>query len=131
MRERDHREGIAAPLELGPPLAAAKGLHEWACFCAHQAAEQAAKALYRRLHPEAWGHVVSDLLARLAEPLRSASRLIEREKELDRYCVSAHYPNGCESGASMDYYAAPDAERALGHAQAIIERCAHHPGTAP
>ncbi len=37
------------------------GFYNWACFSAQQSAEKAVKAIFQKMHAEAWGHSVSDL----------------------------------------------------------------------
>jgi len=44
--------------------------YEWACFVAQQAVEKAVKAIYERLHCEAWGNSISYLLRDLPEEAR-------------------------------------------------------------
>jgi HEPN domain-containing protein len=41
------------------------GQHDWACFASHQAAEKALKGLHLHLGQDAWGHVVTRLMADL------------------------------------------------------------------
>lgn len=49
------------------------GRHEWACSAAHQAAEEAVKALYRARAQEARGRCVARLLGELPPELGVAS----------------------------------------------------------
>ena len=51
-----------------------EGFYEWACFTSQQAAEKAIKAVFQRLHGEAWGHGTKALLENL--PYEDSSRLI-------------------------------------------------------
>jgi HEPN domain-containing protein len=46
------------------------GDYEWAAFASHQAAEKAIKAAYQKLHLEASGHVLTELLKGLAQNVR-------------------------------------------------------------
>ena len=64
--------------------------HELACFAAHQAAELAVKALHLARGQEAWGHVLTRLLADL--PDSPAEDLIERARVLDNYYVPDPVP---------------------------------------
>ena len=52
------------------------GDYDWAAFASHQAAEKAVKAVYQKLHRDAWGHTVSMLIGELATQVASASDLI-------------------------------------------------------
>ncbi len=99
------------------------GFHEWAAFAAHQAAEKAAKALFQRLHLEAWGHALSALMQSLPAEARPEPSLIERAKNLDLHYIPTRYPNGFERGAPTDYYTRSQAERAIADAEAILEFC--------
>lgn len=96
------------------------GDYNWAAFASHQAAEKAVKAVYQKLHMEAWGHTVSDLLAHLPEQAKADQVLVDRAKELDRHYIPTRYPNGFESGAPADFYTRGVSEEAITHAQAIL-----------
>ncbi|MBA3832156.1 MAG: HEPN domain-containing protein [Chthoniobacterales bacterium] len=48
--------------------------YDWSAFASQQAAEKAIKALFQRLHLEAWGHVLSSLLAHVFIVLTHSSR---------------------------------------------------------
>lgn len=102
-----------------------QGYYEWACFAAHQAAEKAVKALYESRNMETWGHSVSRMLEHLPEDVKPATELIDKAKELDRHYIPTRYPNFHSEGAPLDYYTRGDAERAVGHAQEIVEFCRH------
>jgi len=96
--------------------ARAGGHHEWAAFGAQQAAEKALKALYQKLHLDAWGHVLTDLFAQLPRDLRSDVALTDAAKALDKHYIPTRYPNGFERGAPADFYTAAEADRALADA---------------
>ena len=95
----------------------------WAAFAAHQAAEKAIKAVFQKLHLEAWGHVLSALLQQLPDAARPSAGLIDAAKELDKHYIPTRYPNGFERGAPVDFYTRGEAERAIAHAESIIEFC--------
>jgi HEPN domain-containing protein len=92
--------------------------HEWACFAAQQAAEKAAKALHESVGTEAWGHSVAELLRGLDDV---PAEIVDAARVLDKHYIPARYPNSHPTGAPGDLYTAPEADRALGDAQAIIE----------
>jgi len=98
-------------------------IYEWACFCAQQAAEKAIKALYERLHGEAWGHSVSKLLTKLPRNSKPPEELIDKAITLDRYYIQTRYPNGFDAGAPKDYFTQRDAKEAVEYAAEIIEFC--------
>jgi HEPN domain-containing protein len=99
------------------------GDHDWAAFAAHQAAECAIKALFQKLHLDAWGHTLSLLLGALPESARPTPELIDRAKALDKHYIPTRYPNGFERGAPVDFYTRPEAERCIADAEAILEFC--------
>ncbi len=97
--------------------------YEWGAFASHQAAEKAIKALFQKLHRDAWGHVLSLLLAHLPEDARASEELIDRAKELDKHYIPTRYPNGFERGAPVDFYTRREAEQAILNAEAILAFC--------
>ncbi len=97
------------------------GDHDWAAFAAHQAAEKALKALYQKLHLDAWGHTLSVLLANLPAGRGPDPALLDRAKALDKHYIPTRYPNGFERGAPVDFYTRGEAERAIADAEAILE----------
>ena len=97
--------------------------YDWSAFAAHQAAEKAIKAVFQRLHLDAWGHVLSVLLASLPEGTQPSTALIDAAKELDKHYIPTRYPNGFERGAPTDFYTRREAEQAIGNAEAIIDWC--------
>ena len=99
------------------------GFHEWAAFAAHQAAEKAIKAVFQKLHLEAWGHSLSALMQALPPHARPEPGLIDRSKDLDLHYIPTRYPNGFERGAPTDYYTRSQAEHAIADAEAIVEFC--------
>jgi HEPN domain-containing protein len=104
------------------------GFFEWAAFAAHQSAEKAIKAVFQRLHLEAWGHALGALLESLPAEARPDPGLIDRAKNLDLHYIPTRYPNGFERGAPTDYYTRSQAERAIADAQAIVEFCRRQVG---
>lgn len=74
---------------------------------------------------EAWGHVLSSLLAHLPDAARPESALVDRAKELDKHYIPTRYPNGFERGAPVDFYTRKEAEEAITNAELILEFCRH------
>jgi HEPN domain-containing protein len=105
---------------------AAAGLHEWACFAAHQAAEKALKAAHQKLGGEGWGHVLLRLLEELHNRTGDDSGLLDAAKLLDRLYIPTRYPNGFAEGAPGDFFTAEDARSAIEHAERIVELCRRH-----
>ncbi len=52
---------------------------------------------------EAWGHSVGELLKGLCEKVKVPVDLIHSAKQLDKFYISARYPNGWVSGTHSDY----------------------------
>ena len=103
--------------------ARAAGDYDWAAFASHQAAEKAIKAVFQKLHQDAWGHVLSFLLAALPDAQRPDRALIDRAKQLDKHYIPTRYPNGFERGAPTDLYTLQEADEAIANAETIIEFC--------
>jgi HEPN domain-containing protein len=126
MSERSRDWLRQADADLRAARHAAAGSHyEWAAFGSQQAAEKALKALYQKLHLDAWGHVLTDLLASLPDAIAVEATLVDRAKALDKHYIPTRYPNGFERGAPADFYTRPEAERAIQDAEAILEFCRH------
>lgn len=99
----------------------ADGYYEHACFEAQQAA---VKAVYLRLHADAWGHRVARLLEEVdLGASRPSPELIDDAKLLDQYYVPTRYPNGFESGTPMDFFTKEQAADAVRRADKIIRWC--------
>jgi len=104
----------------------AAGDYEWSCFSAQQAAEKAVKALFQKLHLDAWGHTVSILLANLPPGIAVPKELIDKAKVIDKHYIPSRYPNGFDSGAPTDFYTPGEAESAIKIAGEIIEFCKNY-----
>jgi len=52
-----------------------QGFYNWACFSAQQSAGKAVKAVFQKMHTEAWGHSVTDLLRELSKNIKSQKSL--------------------------------------------------------
>jgi HEPN domain-containing protein len=92
--------------------------HEWACFAAQQAAEEAVKALHLTRGQEAWGHVVARLLRDL--PLLVPEDLIEKGRVLDNFYVPSRYPNGHAEGSPFEHYGPLQSNQAIQYAGEIL-----------
>lgn len=104
----------------------AAGDYEWSCFSAQQAAEKAIKALFQKLHLDAWGHMVSILLANLPPEIAVPKELVDKGKVIDKHYIPSRYPNGFDSGAPTDFYTSGESESAIKIAGEIIEFCKNY-----
>jgi HEPN domain-containing protein len=99
------------------------GDYDWAAFASHQAAEKAIKALFQKLHMDAWGHTLSLLFGSLPAEAQPDEAVIDCAKELDKHYIPTRYPNGFERGAPVDFYTRAEAERAIAQATTILAFC--------
>jgi len=102
---------------------AAGGFHAQACFAAQQAAEKAGKAAVQAQHGEARGHSVLKILRGLPGEPAAGAELLEAAAELDQYYIPTRYPNGFSAGSPFEFFTSTHAQRAIGHAERIIEFC--------
>jgi HEPN domain-containing protein len=103
--------------------ALAGGYYDWACFAAQQAAEKGLKAVYEHIGNEAWGHSVTQLLEGLSDFVEADEAQLDRARQLDKLYITTRYPNGLPAGAPADFFTREEAERAIAHAEAILEFC--------
>ncbi len=108
--ERDLEHAVASQ---------AQGRHEWACFAAQQSAEKAVKALHLALGQEAWGHVITRLLAEL--PIEIREDLVDKGKVLDTFYVPTRYANAHPEGPPYEHYGKLQSEEAIRYAGEILE----------
>jgi HEPN domain-containing protein len=99
--------------------------HEWACFAAHQAAEKAVKAAHLHAGQEAFGHIVSQLLAELPASSGVSAGLIDRARVLDNFYIPTRYADAHSAGAPFEHYGQLQSEEALRHARAVIDFVRH------
>lgn len=99
------------------------GDFDWAAFASHQAAEKALKAVFQKLHLDAWGHTLSLLVTGLPETVQRAPAVLDAAKRLDKHYIPTRYPNGFERGAPVDFYTDGEARQAIADAEAIVEFC--------
>ena len=93
----------------------------WSCFASQQAAEKALKALYDYLGGEGWGHTIVKLLKDLPpEKIKVSEDLPGKAVYLDKLYILTRYPNGFDSGASVDFYTEREAEEAIKNAKDIL-----------
>ncbi len=97
--------------------------HEWACFAAQQAAEKAVKAVYQKLHGEARGHSIVELLEQLPASIQRSTELLAKAASLDLHYVTPRYPNTVPAGFPGKYYSQQQAREAIDNAEAILSFC--------
>ncbi len=101
------------------------GFYNWACFSAQQSSEKAVKAVFQKLHAEAWGHSVADLLTELSKTHAVPESLIDLALQLDKAYIPARYPNAHPSGSPRSRFVEEEARRLIGYAEKIFEFCSH------
>lgn len=95
--------------------------YNWACFAAQQSAEKALKALYDYLGGEGWGHVILKLLKSLPQDkIEVKKEMLKKAMYLDKLYIPTRYPNGFESGASVEFYSDKEAGEAIRYAEDIL-----------
>lgn len=99
------------------------GFHDWACFSAQQSAEKALKAALQKRGVDAWGHSVADLLQEIGRTVATSPALVDAALELDKAYIPARYPDAHPSGSPRRRYTTSEAERLIGHAEAILQFC--------
>ena len=102
-------------------LAAADGLHNWACFSAEQAAQLAVKALLHGIGAGPWGHDLVELGRRLREAgLDLPDEVDASLLRLARHYMPARYPDAHAAGSPGARYGREDSEQAVADARAVI-----------
>jgi HEPN domain-containing protein/predicted nucleotidyltransferase len=97
------------------------GFFAQTCFLAQQVAEKAARAVhYARGARIVMGHSVDGLLESLAPDLPQVEALRDGAKELDQHYVPTRYPNGLPGNVPFRAFTRDQAQRAVGHARAIL-----------
>ena len=70
------------------------GDYDWACIASHQASEKALKAVFQSIGAQVIiGHSLRDMVAELRGTVQSPQELSEAARVLDRYYISARYPD--------------------------------------
>ncbi len=98
------------------------GDYVWACFKAHQAGEKAVKALLWSIGSPKIGHAIIRLLRYLESlGVEISEDIYEKAMVLDKYYISTRYPDVWSEGSPEEYFSKREAEKALNHANDIIE----------
>lgn len=101
------------------------GFYNWACFSAQQSAEKAAKAVFQKMHAEAWGHSVADLLEELSKTHVVPDSLIDLALQLDKAYILARYPYAHPSGSPRSRFVEEEARRLISYAEKIFDFCSN------
>jgi HEPN domain-containing protein len=99
------------------------GFYNWACFSAQQSSEKAVKAVFQKMHAEAWEHSVADLLEELSKKYELPDKLMQKALELDKAYIPARYPNAHPSGSPRRKYTREEAVRLTDYAEEIFTFC--------
>jgi len=106
-----------------------------ACFFSQQASEKALKAFcYAQGEREVIGHSLL-VLSRKCSKYDEAFHTIAGEcRRLDKYYITARYPNGLPDATPAEYFDQEEAQAAIGYAETIVGMVAtklaslHHGG---
>jgi HEPN domain-containing protein len=91
------------------------------CFKGQQASEKALKAyLYAQGKRAVLGHALLELGRACAQFDAGFDELRSAYRRLDRYYITARYPNGLPAGTPAEYFAEDEAQEALGLAEQIV-----------
>src|SRR3972149_11303866 len=97
------------------------GDYDWACFASHQASEKALKAVFQSIRAQVIiGHSLRDMVAEWRGTVQAPQELSEAARLLDRYYISARYPDAYPSGSPFQFYVRRDAEEAVGLAGKMV-----------
>lgn len=94
-----------------------QGFFSQACFIAQQASEKALKAL--ALFRGA-SSIRSHSVVKIAKDLGIDGEIRNKGKLLDKYYITARYPDALPSGAPYEFYESEEASEALDSAEYII-----------
>jgi HEPN domain-containing protein len=91
------------------------------CFKGQQAGEKALKAyLYAQGKRAVLGHALLELGRACAQVDAGFDELQPAYRLLDRYYITARYPNGLPAGTPAEYFAKEEAQEALALAEQIV-----------
>lgn len=100
------------------------GFHDKTCFMAQQAGEKMLKAcLYATGQRKIWGHSLAEMVLTLGEKHPTFRQIDQAAKRLDRYYISARYPNGLPGLSPFQAYCEEDGEDACADLEAIFQLC--------
>ena len=92
-----------------------------ACFLAQQAGEKALKAcLYGLGKRRVFGHSLLEMILELGAADPSFPPLLDPARRLDRFYITARYPNGLPGGSPFQSFTADDLRQAANDAAAIL-----------
>jgi HEPN domain-containing protein len=120
------KEGARWLSQARSDLAAARWLLQgrfwWeVCFKSQQTGEKALKAyLYAQGKRAVLGHALLELGQACAELDAGFDGLRSAYRVLDRYYITARYPNGLPAGTPAEYFAEDEAREALALAEQIV-----------
>jgi HEPN domain-containing protein len=94
----------------GARAQADRGIHNWACFSAEQAAQLAVKGLLHGIGGAPWGHDLAALgNAAAAAGLDLPPEVLDAMRRLGRHYIPARYPDAHAAGQPGQHYGESDA----------------------
>lgn len=95
------------------------GFFAQTCFICQQCSEKALKAI---LYHRGASAVITHSLMKLCEVLSVNHKLLAASKVLDRYYLTARYPDALPDGAPFETFSKNEAEEAVRFAQLFIQK---------
>ena len=93
-----------------------------ACFKSQQACEKALKAFcYFKGERNLIGHSTRDLLLRCSKYDKGFEQYMKNCKKLDKFYITARYPDGLPSGIPQEYFEKDEAEEAIKLANEVLD----------
>ena len=93
------------------------------CFLAQQAGEKALKAcLYGLGRRRVFGHSLLELTLELCSVQDLFSEAMDPARRLDRFYITARYPNGLPGGSPFQAFTHDDLRQAAGDVESIVGR---------
>jgi HEPN domain-containing protein len=100
------------------------GFYDKTCFMAQQAGEKMLKAcLYATGMRKVWGHSLAEMVRLLTKNHPLFLQIDKEAKRLDRFYISARYPNGLPGLSPFEVYSAQDSADAYADLEKIVKVC--------
>ena len=100
------------------------GFYDKVCFLTQQAGEKILKAcLYATGKRKVWGHSLGEMILELSEIDPIFKKIVTPAKRLDRFYISARYPNGLPGLSPFQAYSKEDSDDAWEDLKEVFAHC--------